>query len=114
MIMAVVFVIIAVLDLSGGSPLVPLDPPPSFHRPPLVQSKIHQKYIADPLWFYHKSSTVLHCRHSHRHSHSHRHHNHHLNVHFLLRLIQDMDGCFPNAQIRQPTSSDTCISRFLV
>ena len=38
------------LDLSGGMfdlPLVPLNPP-SFHWPPLVQSKIHKKYIADP------------------------------------------------------------------
>ena len=38
------------------------------------------------------------------HHHSHRL-CHHLNVHFLPRLIMDMDGCFPTAPDRQPTFS---------
>ena len=40
-------------------PLVPLNPP-SLYWPPEKIVKISQKYIADPLWFTHKSSTAWH------------------------------------------------------
>ena len=41
----------SVLNLSGvgGYPLVPLNPPPSFHWPPTGLVGNSQKYIADPL-----------------------------------------------------------------
>ena len=42
--------------VGGLTPLVPLTP--KFSLTPTGSIKKSQKYIADPLWFYHKSSTV--------------------------------------------------------
>ena len=50
-----------VLDLSGGwgfNPLWCLSTPSKFVLNPKKIVKISKKYIADPLWFSHKSSTV--------------------------------------------------------
>ena len=47
------------LDLSGGGltfSLVPFNPQVFIDPTDLVKNS--QKYIADPLWFYHKSSTA--------------------------------------------------------
>ena len=49
----------SVLDLSKGWGVYPpgASQPPSLYWPPKKIVKISQKYIADPLWFSHKSST---------------------------------------------------------
>ena len=53
----------SVLDLLGVGgliSLVPLNPPPSFYLPATGLVENSHKYIADPIWFYHKSSTSFH------------------------------------------------------